>query len=512
LALAVLALTALVIAISVFRAHRFMRPISRWIASPDRREDPGLATEAWETAVGVPVQVAIREMIWPVIFVAIPGVIGSIIVFDFNPWSAIPLMAGSLIAVAYGGVLHYFGMESGMRPVLRDINRQHAPWARPEIRVLPLRVKLMASLPLINVIAGLTASALSGSGGGGAGLGADVLIAIGVSVAVSLVLTFMLASSVLGPINDIEEGISALQDGRFGVTVPVTTPDEIGNLSGAFNQMSQGLAERERIRTAFGTYLDSNVAAHILESGPDAQGVEVEVSLLFCDVREFTAFASQAEASEVVARLNELFEAVIPVIAAHGGHVNKFIGDGLLAVFGAPEPHVDHAERAVRCAVAMAQRVNHGSREAFSIGIGVNSGPVVAGSIGGAGRLDYSVIGDAVNVASRVEAATRDLDDEILITDDTRQRLGDRVELFRRGLVTLRGKPEPVRVWAPVVETVERQLPAGTAVDSAIGRDAVGRDANGLDTVARDTVARDAVERDAVVRDAVVRDAAQPSG
>ena len=108
-------------------------------------------------------------------------------------------MAGSLIAIAYGGVLHYFGLETGMRPVLKDINRQHAPWANSDIQVLSLRVKLMASLPLINVIAGLTAAALSGGGGGGASLGADVLIAIGVAVAVSLVLTFLLASSVLRP-------------------------------------------------------------------------------------------------------------------------------------------------------------------------------------------------------------------------------------------------------------------------------------------------------------------------
>jgi class 3 adenylate cyclase len=327
--------------------------------------------------------------------------------------------------------------------------------------VLPLRLKLMASLPLINVIAGLAASALSGSGGGGAGLGVDVLIAIGVSVATSLVLTFLIAGSILRPINDIEEGIEAVESGRFGVTVPVTTSDEIGRLSGAFNQMSQGLAERERIRAAFGAYLDRDVAAHILEEGPGTRGAVMDVSLLFCDVRDFTAFAAQAEAAEVVARLNQLFEAVVPIIASHGGHVNKFIGDGLLAVFGAPEPHADHAERAVRCAVEMARRVNHSGSEAFSIGIGINSGPVVAGSIGGAGRLDYSVIGDAVNVASRVEGATRDLDDEILITEDTRVLLGDTIELARRGLVTLRGKPEPVRVWAPVVDSPGEAPPAG---------------------------------------------------
>jgi class 3 adenylate cyclase len=461
---AILALTAVVIGISIVRASVFMRPIGRWIASPERRENPVLATRAWETAIGVPAAVAIREMIWPVLFVAIPGVVGSIVVFDFNPLSAIPLMAGSLIAIGYGGVLHYFGMESGMRPVLKDINRQHAPWARAEIQVLPLRIRLMASLPVITLIAGLAAAALSGSGGGGFSLGVDVLIAIGVAVAVSLVLTFMLAGSILRPISDIEEGIAAVQQGKFGVTVPVTTSDEFGNLSAAFNQMSKGLAERERIRTAFGTYLDRNVADHILRTGPGESGAEMDVSLLFCDVRDFTSFSAAAEAREVVARLNQLFESVVPIIAAHGGHVNKFIGDGLLAVFGAPEPHADHAERAVRCAIAMAQRVNHGSDGLLSIGIGVNSGRVVAGSIGGAGRLDYSVIGDAVNVAARVEEATRELDAEILITEETRRHVKDAVELTRRGPIELRGKPEPVRVWEPVVETAERHLPANVTV------------------------------------------------
>ena len=107
----------------------------------------------------------------------------------------------------------------------------------------------------------------------------------------------------------------------------------------------------------------------------------------------------------------------------------------------------------------MGQRVNHGGSGLFSVGIGVNSGRVVAGSIGGAGRLEYSVIGDAVNVAARVEAATRDLDDEVLITEQTRMAIGGTIELVNRGLIELRGKPEPVEVWAPVVQTAERRLP-----------------------------------------------------
>ncbi|MDP9277466.1 MAG: adenylate/guanylate cyclase domain-containing protein, partial [Actinomycetota bacterium] len=181
---------------------------------------------------------------------------------------------------------------------------------------------------------------------------------------------------------------------------------------------------------------------------------EADVSLLFCDVRDFTGFASRADAQEVVAAINRLFETVVPIIAHHGGHVDKFIGDGLLAVFGAPERFDDHADRAVRAAVGIAQRVNHGDGDLLQVGVGVNSGQVVAGSIGGAGRLNFSVIGDAVNVAARVEAATRELGDEVLITASTHERLGETIEAEARGEHALKGKDEPVELFAPVVGTV----------------------------------------------------------
>ena len=460
-AIAVVAgLTAFTITISFFRARRFMAPIRAWVTDQSRREDPVLATAAWETAVGVPAAVAVREIKWPILFVAIPGVIGAVVMLDLSYWSVFPLFAGCLLAVGYGAVLHYFALEGGMRPVLKDINRRHRPVSRTGMRVLPVRSKLIAALPLINVITGLVAAALSGGGGGGASLGADVLIAIGTAFAASLLLTLMFLGSIMRPLRDLEEGIRLIRQGQFGATIPVTTLDEFGELSAAFNGMSQGLAERERIRATFATYMDGGVADHILRDESSGAGAEIEVSLLFCDVREFTAFAAKAQAPEVLQRLNHLFEAVVPIINGHGGHVNKFVGDGLLAVFGAPEPYEDHAERAVRCAIAMAQRVNHGGSGLFSVGIGVNSGNVVAGSIGGAGRLEYSVIGDAVNVAARVEAATRDLEDEVLITEQTRLAVGGTIELERRGMIEIRGKSEPVEVWAPIVQTAERRLPA----------------------------------------------------
>ena len=456
-------LTAVSIGIAIARLYGYLRPLKEWIGSEDR-DDPELAGPAWATAVGLPLEVIKRDLKVPVVLVALPGSIVSTFILGLSWLAFFPLFAGSLVAIGYAGILHYLALEIGMRPVLVDINRVLPPRQQTGVRSLSLRFKLLASLPLINIITGIVAAALSGTDGapgGGTALGFDVLVAIGVAFTISLELSVMLTRSIIRPIDDLDTGMRAVREADFDHQIPVTTADELGEVTAAFNQMVDGLAERERMREAFGTYLDKQVAEYILSDGYEPEGFEVEVSVLFCDVRDFTGFASDADATEVVARLNEMFETVVPIVARHGGHVDKFIGDGLLAVFGAPERHADHAERAVRAAVEMAQTVNHDNPGPLEVGVGVNSGPVVAGSIGGAGRLNFSVIGDSVNVAARVEAATRRLGDEVLITDATRALLGGGVELEPRGPVELRGKAEPVELWAPPVRTAEHRVPSG---------------------------------------------------
>ena len=230
----------------------------------------------------------------------------------------------------------------------------------------------------------------------------------------------------------------------------MTTSDEIGELAASFNQMVEGLRERERIRQAFGTYLDHEVADHILSDGFSERGDIVEVSILFCDVKDFSGFAETASAQEVVARLNALFEVVVPAIAAEGGHVDKFEGDGLMAVFGAPQIVPEHADRAFCAALEIDRLVNRErAGGGFEVGLGLNTGRVVAGSIGGGGRLNFSVIGDAVNVASRVQAATRETGDDLLLTEATRERLSEAFELESRGERELKGIERPVRLFAP---------------------------------------------------------------
>jgi len=396
-------LTVLGVFFTLRRTYPRLRPISDWI---DGKRDDEQTARAWAAAIGLPLHLIKADIKIPTLIVVIPGCAAATAFLHLGWLSVFPLVAGSFIALGYAGILHYLAVEAGLRPVLIDINQAVSP-RTTTARAISLRTRLLAALPAINVVSGFVVAALTSNGGGISG---QVLIAVGIAGAISLELTLLLTRSI---------------------------------------QMVTGLAEREQLREAFGTYLDHSVAEILLSGNFPREGVELDVSILFFDVRDFTRFSAEAEAREVVAKLNELFEITVPIITRHGGHVDKFVGDGLMAVFGAPENYSDHAERAVRAACEMSTAVNCEKPLDFCIGVGINSGPVVAGSIGGAGRLNFSVIGDAVNVAARVEAATRDTDDDILVSADTAARLGDAFELESRGVRELKGIDKEIELFAP---------------------------------------------------------------
>lgn len=445
-----LVLTEASILTALFRARSYLRPLRDWI---DGERDPESTRRAWSAALSLPLHLVKRVLPLPVVVATIPMCVAAVTILDLSWVAFFPLAAGSAIAIGYAMMIHYLWVEAGMRPLLLDINSNLSPrLAVKDFWAVPLGTRLLVALPLINLITGLVVAALTSDGGGGANLGVDVLIALLVATTVSLELTMLLSKSILRPLKDLERALEHVRAGRYDVAVPVTTGDELGDLAASFNQMVEGLAERERIREAFGTYLDEEVAEFILSDAFSEEGVEVEVSVLFCDVRDFTEFASGATPQEVVTALNRLFEVIVPIIAGHGGHVDKFEGDGLLAVFGAPEPFTDHADRAVSAACEIGAAVNDRAEAGeLRLGVGVNTGTVIAGAIGGAGRLNFSVIGGAVNVAARVEAQTRETEDNILITGETWTRLSHKFEAESRGKAELRGVAEPVALYAPKV-------------------------------------------------------------
>lgn len=289
---------------------------------------------------------------------------------------------------------------------------------------------------------------------GGTASRADLSLAIvvlgAIALTVGLVAISMAARATADPVEAVRRGLRTIQEGSLDVAVPVYDGTQLGQLQLGFNRMVAGLAERERIREALGIYLDPDVAQRVVSEGTRLEGEEVDVTVMFIDVRGFTTFAEGRPAHEVVATLNRLFSRMVPPIHEHGGRVDKFIGDGLLAVFGAPRRLPCHADEALAAAVEIAESPGI----ELPIGIGLNSGTVVAGNVGGAGRLEFSVIGDVVNTAARVEAATRVTGDVILLAEPTRDLLKRTwPPLTERREVELKGKANRVRLYAYPVET-----------------------------------------------------------
>ena len=460
--------TALALFSGAGKLLRDLKPLTDWIRGT--HEERG-AMAAWQAAVSLPREVVMREAWRPIVFVAAPVAIYITAELGLPPHSAFVLAAGALVAVAYTAILHFFVSELALRPVLENVCEHLPPGFASEGKGVPLRWKLLGSLPLINVITGVIVSGLSSDGQAQLNeLGVDVLVAVLVAFTVSFELTLLVTRSITIPIRDVLDATERVRDGDLTARVPVVSGDEMGELARSFNAMMTGLEERETLHEAFGSYVAPDVADRVLEEGELLAGDELEVSILFVDIRDFTSYAEGASARETVAYLNDFFGLAVPILTEHGGHANKFVGDGILGVFGAPERMDDHADRAVRAGCDIARSVSDRYGDSLRVGVGVNSGPVSAGTVGGGGRLEFTVIGDPVNVAARVERATRETGDTVLLTEATRCLLTDpSIEVEERGELELKGKSEPVSLYAPRVGRQPARSRDADVVGTAVG-------------------------------------------
>jgi adenylate cyclase len=434
--------------------HDMTRPVVDWLEGGRTDE---ATSAAWQAAASLPWDFLRRDTSPLRRLGIVPwlAILGWCVYFAWEldlPWYAAAfLFVGAGVYFSYAFALRFFALERVMRPVVEDVARKLPDGAAPKAPGLSLRARLLTALPAINVV---TAVAAYGFARGGAAdlseLAVVTVVATAVAGTISLALSLLLSNSITAPIVELRAATERVGAGDFETRVPVVTTDETGDLARSFNKMTGGLAERERIREAFGTYVDRDVAEHILSEGTSLAGEEVEVTMMFIDIRDFTGFAERSSAPEVVATLNRLFESIVPLIHEHGGHVDKFVGDGLLAVFGAPRRQEDHANQALAAALEIERAVHEQMGGELEIGVGLNSGVVVAGNVGGAGRLEFSVIGDAVNVAARVEAATRQTGDVILLAENVKRLLQNgTVGLEARPPVPLKGKRESVMLYAP---------------------------------------------------------------
>jgi class 3 adenylate cyclase len=425
-----------------------LEPVDAWLGG-DRSEASAVA--AWRALAALPSRFT-RHWKWvPIAVSVIPFSVFTTIVLEL-PWhSFLVLGLGGVVAVAYGLFLRFFAHELALRPVIEDVSRDLPDDFELGEAGISLRMRLLLALPMLNIIAGVTVAGLSTTGTATLGdLGVDVAVAVLVAFTVSLELSVLLARSIVDPIADLQRATDRVAEGDLSVRVAVASTDETGHLAQSFNEAIAGLEERRRLIEAFGVYVDPDVTERILAEGVALEGEEVEVSVLFLDVRDFTALSARAGARELVGYLNRLFEEVVPVIVRHGGHANKFVGDGLLAVFGAPDRLPDHADRALAAALEIVECVRRRFGSELEIGIGGNSGAVLAGSVGGGGRYEFTVIGEPVNLAARVEEATRTSGDALLVTAALRERLThDPGGWVERPDMVLKGKTETVTLYAP---------------------------------------------------------------
>jgi class 3 adenylate cyclase len=428
-------------------AVRLVGPIEDWIATP---EDRSRAGAAWRAAVELP----FAFLRAPSLLIA--GLLASAaattfagLELDLAWYEALVLLAGLGVALATFALVAFLSFEHGLRPVVEDAGRE-LPTPPPPGPRLSLHLRLAVALPLITVVTGIVvAGVLPGSGGVG-NLAIAIAAAIAVSLLISIWLIALLADSVLTPIAGLREAAERVEKGDLSVRVTPSGSDEIGEFARVFNETIAGMEERERLREALGAYVDPELAERVRSKGVDLAGEEVEVSILFVDLRGFTSLAERSGARRTVALLNDFYDCVIPVVREHQGHPNKLMGDGLLAVFGAPDRRTDHAASALDAALATAAAIRTRYGDELRVGVGVDSGTVIAGTIGGGGRLDFTVIGDAVNTAVRVEAATRQTDDDVLATEATLLLAGVPTDSWHeRHAVTLKGKRRRVRVFAP---------------------------------------------------------------
>jgi class 3 adenylate cyclase len=450
------ALVVLDVVLSYRVISRLVRPADRWLRGERTHRS---AVEAWCALAALPRDYIRYGRRLPTLFNIVPISIYITVELGsaFLP-SLLVVTAAATVVFAYGAFLRFFALELIMRPPLEAISADLPPDAELGSPTIPLRSRLLIALPTINVITGMVVAGFAAPHKGLHALGLGVLVATGVAFTISLELSVLLLRTIVRPLQDLQRGTARVAAGELDVRVPVLGSDEAGRLAGSFNEMVAGLSQRERLREAFGAFVDPVLAERVLHEGTVLEGEEVEVTVLFLDIRDFTAFAERASAATVVTKLNEFYELIVPILVRHGGHANKFVGDGLLGVFGAPNRLGDHADRAVAAALEIADTVRARYRGELRIGVGVNSGTVIAGTIGGGGRVEFTVIGDAVNTAARVESVTRASGDEVLITEATRALLTRDFGGWReRAPVALKGKRERVRLCAPACAAADRE-------------------------------------------------------
>ena len=278
----------------------------------------------------------------------------------------------------------------------------------------------------------------------------------GYVISFAMFFIFLFSMSLTGPIEKLAEMIQLVSRGNFNVKARkfVKTNDEVGDLAFAFDNMTEGLKERDKVKNLFSKFHGSSVAEDLLKNDIAVGGTNKQVTIFFSDIRGFTAFSENKSPEEVVEMLNEYFAVMVSTINKYNGVVDKFIGDAIMAVWGAPHSSDKDTENALRACVEMRKGLEklNIKRQArgdvpILIGMGLHSGRAISGTIGSSDRMEYTVIGDTVNMTSRIEASTKSFGTDLLVSEAVVEKVGEKFLTDYAGSAEVKGKTEPLKLF-----------------------------------------------------------------
>jgi class 3 adenylate cyclase len=381
------------------------------------------------------------------------------------PWqSGVKLVIGTLTIGLVIGMLNFLEMEYEVMGYLRKI--QHEGSDRPRLtltvsrKVTFLMVSVMTvsamviGFMIINDVKYLTAHREI--------LTEEHFYAIFYEVAfvtlVMMVFSFMIIRRFSRNMNTLFElqlsSMEQVENGVYDTRVPIVSTDEFSVMAVQTNKMISGLKERDFIHDSFGRYVTKEIRDLILSRSIPLDGEQRTATILFCDIRGYTTYVESRDPKHVVQRINEYFTEMSTAIENHSGLVLQFIGDEIEAVFGAPLSIENHPEQAIAAALEMRKRLTdlNATWEAqgddpFRHGIGIHTGEVLAGNIGSPDRHSYLMVGDAVNLASRIQTLTKEYHCDILLSGETGKQITNGLDLEHMGKVRVRGREEEIDVY-----------------------------------------------------------------
>lgn len=275
------------------------------------------------------------------------------------------------------------------------------------------------------------------------------------AIAIAVATVYFYSKTIIVPVRALARGAVAIQNGKFDLDLKATTRDELGMLTSSFVQMGKGLAEREKLKDTFGKFVNKEIAEKVLKGDLKLGGERRRGTIFFSDIRSFTSISENLEPEQVVEFLNQYMSLMVGIINRTHGNVDKFIGDAIMAVWGIPVSYGNDAINALDAALDMRKALLEFNRDRggpgkpiIRIGCGLNTGNVLAGQIGSNERMEYTVIGDAVNLASRIESLNKPMGTDILVSADTWEQTKDVFHFEKMLPIMVKGKAEPQATYA----------------------------------------------------------------